>query len=275
MRARAATLAVGLLLAPASALAQASALDQVEELASAGRTEEARTALTEWWGSARDGSSQRDLQRGLWLRGRLTVDPAQAELDFQRLVVLYPASPYAPQALFRLGQSAHARGDGEGARRHVDQLVRDYPTSPSRSQAETWLRSAGPLPAAATAGGLSAAGAAASSPPPSPPAQSDVSPSTIRPSTGRAPAPADVVLDWCVQFGAFSDEERAVALQGELVSAGLAARLVRVQGSGFLHVRIGRYATREEAARQLDQLTRQGYTAAIVRDDRAEEVVRR
>jgi cell division protein FtsN len=103
----------------------------------------------------------------------------------------------------------------------------------------------------------------------------DAAPSTIVPSSGRPPAPADVVLDWSVQFGAFSDQERAFSLQRDLVSAGLAARLVRVEGSGFLHVRIGRYATREEAARQLDELTRQGYAAAIVRDDRAEEVVRR
>lgn len=78
-----------------------------------------------------------------------------------------------------------------------------------------------------------------------------------------------------MQFGAFSDEDRAFSLQRELVAAGLAARLVHVQGSGFLHVRIGRYATRDEAARRLEDLTRQGFTAAIVRDDRAEEVVRR
>jgi cell division protein FtsN len=83
------------------------------------------------------------------------------------------------------------------------------------------------------------------------------------------------VLDWSVQFGAFSDEDRAFTLQRELVASGLAARLVRVQGSGFLHVRIGRFGTREEAARQLDAVSGGGFTAAIVRDDRAEEVVRR
>jgi cell division protein FtsN len=83
------------------------------------------------------------------------------------------------------------------------------------------------------------------------------------------------VLDWYVQFGAFSDEDRAFDLQRELVAAGLAARLVRVQGSGFLHVRLGRFGAREDANRQLEDVTRRGFTAAIVRDDRAEEVVRR
>jgi cell division protein FtsN len=59
------------------------------------------------------------------------------------------------------------------------------------------------------------------------------------------------------------------------VAAGLAARLVRVEGSGFLHVRIGRFETRAEASQQLQRVTGLGYTAAIVRDDRAEELVRR
>ena len=296
MTPRGAAIAAALsLLLPTAGLAQASSLDRVEELTRLGRAEEARTALAEWWEGPRDDASQRDLQRGLWLRGRLTVDPVQAELDYQRLLVLYPSGPYAPQALLRLAQAAHGNGDAEAARRHVDALARDYPSSPSRAQAEAWLRAAGPAAAppgggppagapvtAGAAGGGAAAGgpgagggtagaqgtAATATP-------ADPAVSGIQPSTGRPAAPADVPLDWSVQFGAFSDEERAFSLQRELVAASLAARLVRVAGSGFLHVRIGRYATREEAARQLDDVTRRGFTAAIVRDERAEEVVRR
>jgi hypothetical protein len=265
---RSATLGLGALLLfslssliPAPALAQSSALDRVEEFTRLGRAEEARAVLAEWWGGDRDDASQRDLQRGLWLRGRLTVDPAQAELDFQRLAVLYPSGPYTPQALFRLAQAAHARGDEAGAQRHVDALARDYPNATSRTQAEAWLRAAGRAPAV---------GAAATTVMPA-----DTSVSGIRSSGGRAPAPADVELDWSVQFGAFSDEDRAFALQTDLVAAGLAARLVHVVGSGFVHVRIGRFATRDEASRQLEEVARRGFTAAIVRDDRAEEVVRR
>ena len=44
-----------------------------------GRTEEARAALVEWWDGDREDAPRRDLQRGLWLRGRLTVDPVQAD----------------------------------------------------------------------------------------------------------------------------------------------------------------------------------------------------
>jgi len=264
-----------LLLPPGDGLA-AQSLDRVEELSRLGRTEEARALLQQWWDEARDGAPQRDLQRGLWLRGRLTVDPNLAELDYQRLVVLYPSSPYAPQALLRLAQSAHANGDAATAERNVTTIVRDYPTSPARAEAEAWLRDAGAPPppteaprnAAATS--QPAGGNTAVQPPAAPPSSP-----AINPSTGRTPAPADAVLEWSVQFGAFTDENRAFALHGELIAAGLAARLVRVSGSGFVHVRIGRFATRAEASAQLQQVTAGGFTAAIVRDDRAEEVVRR
>ena len=273
----------------------AQALDRVEELVRLGRTEDARTVLQEWWTRERDDAPQRDQQRGLWLRGRLTTDPSLAELDYQRLVVLYPSSPYAPQALLRLAQSAHAHGDAADAERHVAAIVRDYPASSVRAEAEAWLREAGTAPPALEAARPSPSPAAGDQAPPGqtaqvgssqpttsqpPPTQS--TPATppdgtpgIRPATPRPPAPADERLDWSVQFGAFTDQERAFALHGQLFDAGLAARLVRVAGSGFLHVRIGRFATRAEASQELQRVTALGYTAALVRDDRAEELVRR
>jgi len=250
--------------------AQSPTLGRVEELARMGRAEEARVELLEWWEGARDGSSQRDLQLGLWLRGRLTVDPAQAELDFQRLVVLYPSSPYTPQALLRLAQSSFAQGDGDAARRHVAALVRDYPSSQSRTDAEAWLRGAGPAPAR-TAGAAAGPTTAQATRPPS--ATGDTATAVTPPF--REVRPPDAPQIWFVQFGAFADETRAFALHQELVSTGLAARLVSVQGSAFLHVRIGRFGTREDANAQLEQVAARGYTASIVRDERAETTVRR
>jgi cell division septation protein DedD len=294
MSVRVAIAAALLLLAPwvAPAPAAGQALDRVEELVRLGRTNDARTVLQEWWTTERDDAPQRDLQRGLWLRGRLTPDPTLAELDFQRLVVLYPSSPFAPQALLRLAQSAHAHGDGAAAERHVASIVRDYPASPTRADAEAWLRSAGTPPpamevAAPATGPPASPEPAAAQPPPTQPTTTQPAPTqpattqpattvpVIQPTTPRPPAPADAVLDWAVQFGAFTDQDRAFALHQQLFDAGLAARLVRVAGSGFLHVRIGRFGTREEAVRELQRVTALGYTAAIVRDDRAEELVRR
>jgi cell division septation protein DedD len=284
--------AAALLLLLTPVVAAAQALDQVEELVRLGRTNDARTVLQEWWSAERAAAPQRDQQRSLWLRGRLTPDPTLADLDFQRIVVLYPSSPYAPQALLRLAQSAHAHGDGATAERHVASIARDYPASPVRAEAEAWLRSAGtpPPPSAVTPPSTtlppSSQPVAVQPPSAQPPSTQPVAtqppatqPATtvppVEPATPRASAPADAVLDWAVQFGAFTDQERAFALHQQLFDAGLAARLVRVSGSGFLHVRIGRFGTREEAARELQRVTALGYTAAIVRDDRAEELVRR
>jgi len=277
--ARGASLALASVFVAGALAAQSPTLQRVEELTRTGRAEEARVELMEWWNGARDDSSQRDLQLGLWLRGRLTVDPAQAELDFQRLVVLYPSSPYAPQAIFRLAQARHAQGDMEGARRHVATLIRDYPSSQTRSEAEAWLQSAGVAPPSTTT-----ASAPDAAPRPTPAAAP--APATGNPPAAAAP-PADTTPPfrppraegapeiWFVQFGAFADESRAFALHEELVDAGLAARLVRVQGSAFLHVRIGRFTTREDANGQLEQVSARGYSASIVRDERPETMVRR
>ena len=86
-----------------------------------------------------DEASRRDQQRGFWLRGRLTVDPVQADLDFQRLVVLYPRGSFTPQAIFRLAQSAHAMGDVDAAAEYVNTLARDYRRSDVADDARDWL----------------------------------------------------------------------------------------------------------------------------------------
>lgn len=252
---------LALLVASGPVAAQSAQLTRVEELTRLGRVEEAREALTDWWEAERDGASRDDIQRSLWLRGRLTVDPAQADLDYSRLLVLYPSGPYAPPSLLRLAQGAFARGDVDAARRHVAMLARDYPSSAARAEGEAWLASAGDVPDgqsgdATATGGRPAGGASAT---------------TV--STGAATTSGG--FDWSVQFGAFADEDRALALYQELIDAGMAARLVRVGGSGFLHVRIGRFATRVEASDQLQAVTARGFSAAIVRDERPEEPVRR
>jgi hypothetical protein len=122
---------------PAEAWPQAAeTLDGVEELVRAGRSEEARQELLRWWNREYGDASRRDVQRGLWLRAQLTVDPRQASLDYRRLVVEYPGGPYADLALLRLAQSAFALGDSAAAREHVTRLQRDYPAGSATREAE-------------------------------------------------------------------------------------------------------------------------------------------
>ncbi|MGB1779070.1 MAG: SPOR domain-containing protein, partial [Longimicrobiales bacterium] len=54
------------------------------------------------------------------------------------------------------------------------------------------------------------------------------------------------------------------------VARGIDVRVVRVEGSQFTHVRVGRFAERSAAVELLEELTAQGIRAALVRDDRAE-----
>lgn len=252
--------AVGLGLVLATGAAGQASLERVEQLTRLGRPEEARALLSEWWDAGRESASRRDLQRGLWLRGRLTVDPDQAELDYQRLIVLYPRGPYTPDAIFRLAQAAYARGDEATARGYVETLARDYRTADARERAEAWLAAAGPAPSA-------------------PEEQPD--PRAVRP-VGQ-PTPVDPQGDpptagagtYYVQLGAFLEEERAMALYEEVRATGVEVRVVRVEGSRFVHVRFGRFVERADAVEQLERLGQAGVSAALVRDERAEELIRR
>ena len=238
--------------------AQVSGLERVEELTRLGRTAEARSLLIEWWNRDRAAAPRDDQQRALWLRGRLTVDPATAQLDFRRLTILYPGGAFTDRALLRLAQAAHALGDGAEAEAQVATLKRDYPNSAVRREAEAWLAAAGPVP-----------------PPPSRTETPDVAPTTEGPPRPRE-NPTAVVGggEYSVQLGAFGEEPRAIGVYDGAAAAGFAARVVRVEGSPLYHVRVGAYPDRDQAERLLDELTSRGLSAAIVRDARAETIVR-
>jgi len=289
---RTAVTVVGLLMAFSSQAAGQSGLERVEELARLGRAEEARTALMGWWERDQETASRRELQRALWLRGRLTVDPLQAQLDFERLVVLYPSGQFTPDAILRLAQSAYAVGDDGASRRYVATLTRDYPRSDARARADAWLADAGPVPprgdtpTRATDRGEPPAESATPTPariirpaddPPvtaadrDPPSRAE---NDRQRATAEAAAAPGTVMNYYVQLGAFADEERAFAVHDDVREAGIDVRVVNVEGSRFTHVRVGRFAQREAAARLLDELTAQGITAALVRDDRAERPIR-
>jgi hypothetical protein len=260
-----------------------SSLERVEELTRLGRAEDARAALTRWWEEDQRSASRRDLQRALWLRGRLTVDPMQAELDFQRLAVLYPSGQFTPDAILRLAQASYAMGNEEGARRYVDTLARDYPRSEARERAVAWLADAGPVPPPGDTPTRAVGGADADSPtsvrvvrPAEDRPARDAPPSSVerRPEPEASPA-GGAPMNYFVQLGAFTDEERAFALHDEMREAGVDVRVVHVDGSRFTHVRVGRFAQREAAVELLDELGARGINAALVRDDRSEEPIGR
>lgn len=243
----------------AAPLAAQNGLEEVDRLARAGNAAAARATLVAWWDTAHDAASREDQQRALWLRARLTVDPEQAMRDYQRLVVLYPGGTFTDQALFRMAQAAHALGDGQQARAHIDALARDYPGSPVRRSAEAWLEAAGdpPPPPTETA-----------APAPAPDTRGAAAAGTPDPSGGAAGDVPDRY--YAVQLGAFGEEERAMGVAAAGLEAGFDVRVVRVEGSPFLHVRIGMFPDRPEALELFNDLARAGVQGALVQDDRAE-----
>lgn len=247
-------------------------LEEVERLTRLGRTEAARSTLMTWWSEERPDASRRERQRALWLRGRLTVDPVQAELDFRRLTVLYPSGRFTPDAIFRLAQASWAMGDEAEARGYVETLRRDYPRTEAREDAEAWLENAGPLPPAGDTPTPPPTASADPSQAESPARQPDPDPEREAPDDSAADT--EPAMNYYVQLGAFGEEERALALFEEVSSAGVDVRVVRVEGSLFTHVRVGRFAERADAVELLEELTEQGISAALVRDDRVEERIR-
>lgn len=247
-------LLLGVTLGTPALLPGQEALDEVESLLSRGMVYQARDRLAEWWESDRIQAGRTELQRGIWLRGKLTVDPDLAALDYRRLTVEFPGGPYTDDALLRLAQAAESRGDLPGALTHYQALARDYPASNLRGRAQDWLREHGE-----EAERLAAQEEAADPTPP---------------PVSRLPA-AGPEIDGgiALQVGAFRNPDGARRLLSELTDAGFEARLVRVPGSPLVRVRVGYFRARTEAQDLREALRRGGWDSTIVTDAREEERV--
>ena len=80
-----------------------------------------------------------DFAEGIYWRAVLAGTAAEAEMDYRRIVVDYPRSPRVEDALIRLAQLEIARANYDGALRHLNALMTDYPQSISRPRAGYWM----------------------------------------------------------------------------------------------------------------------------------------
>lgn len=129
-----------LALAAGHASAQVPTLPRVDSLLAAGQYDQARADLDRWW-SAREEFDVpgTDRARGLMLRARLAGDIGAAEPDYLAVVLGYPTSEYAPEALLRLGQGLLAAGEPVRAAGYLQRLTTDYPGRPQRTPGLLWL----------------------------------------------------------------------------------------------------------------------------------------
>ncbi|MEO8560509.1 MAG: SPOR domain-containing protein [bacterium] len=71
----------------------------------------------------------------IFWRGALAQTAAEAERDYRRVIVEYPLSPYADDALLSLAELEQARGDRTAAYQHLQRFVREHPVGAARARA--------------------------------------------------------------------------------------------------------------------------------------------
>ncbi len=76
---------------------------------------------------------------GLFWRAVTASKVEDAERDYLRIVIEYPLSPRAEDALIRLAELEMMRGDRTRAQRHLQRLIIEHPNGPARARASYWL----------------------------------------------------------------------------------------------------------------------------------------
>lgn len=71
----------------------------------------------------------------LFWHGALAETAADAERSYRRVIVEYPLSRYADDALLSLAELEQARGDRTAAYQHLQRFVREHPMGPARARA--------------------------------------------------------------------------------------------------------------------------------------------
>lgn len=213
----------------------------------------------------------------IYTMGLVARDAADRSRSFRRVAVEFAGSPWADDALLGLAQEDFAAGRADASARNVERIRSDYPTSSLLPVAAFWaVRAYFELRNGAEAcrwlsQGLALAGedvelqnqlnfytprcATASALPPSAtePARPDTaSPAVTPPLSSDPPATAAGSGRFTVQVSAASTETAAEATSNALRNAGYDPHIVRE--GGFIKVRVGRFATRAEAAAAASQV---------------------
>lgn len=237
----------------------------------------------------------------LFEHARTAESSADARRDYLRIIVDYPFSPRAEEALLRLGQMEYESGDKSGARRHLERLSNEHPEGATRARGAYWLArvllDAGEAPAACDllteaktktkntdveflgqvnyyaqpCARVQAAAAAAAAATADSIARAD---SVARADSIEKAKPAKKGSAkrgatketfkgpaWSAQVAAYSSEADADKLASKLTKRGFDARVTAAKP---YRVRVGRFRTRAEAAELVQQLRDAKMTAIVV-----------
>jgi cell division septation protein DedD len=217
---------------------------------------------------------------GLYARALATADAASAERDYLRVGVEYPLSARAEAAMMMAGQLKMSRGDRRGARGLFERLALEFPSGGQAARAGYWagrlaledgdiaqgcqnlavaservatddvefrnqieyLRSRCMMPAGTT---------------PAAPPDSVVA---SEPNPEREGSIAQVA--YSVQVAAYTRKRDADATLNRLKARGFPVRVVGTRAP--YRVRVGRYATREEAEAARGRMQQAGVMGLVV-----------
>ncbi len=249
---------IAAVLLPASiALAQETLLEQAERLANRGEPAEARAALARWEEGYGRTATAADRARAWFLAARLADDGAAAELHYLRVVIEGSNSPYADDALLRLGQFKIAEEEHARAIEYLGRLRRDYPTSEHGPEALLWIARA----ARALGDPERACGAADQGLQEAAPGDTVL----VRSLTEERSNCQDVDRTYTVQVAAFKEEGAAMSLARRLLTEGYDAWVLNATDRDPLYrVRVGRHLTESEAHAQADRLAAGGHSPFLV-----------
>ena len=217
----------------------------------------------------------------LFTAGRVAADATTAATNLQRVVLEYGRSVWADSALVLLTQLYFAQGDPAATVQSAERLRLDYPDSPLKARADFWgarayfdlkddTHGCSLIREARDGAGADvefrnqvdfyAARCAALpvTPPAPPPAPAVGDTQTPRPSTGTT--------TYAVQVLAVKSAAQVDEMLTRLKVMGFDARVVR-DTSGLFKIRVGKYATRDEAAQAQRRLkTRLGGQPFVVEE---------
>ena len=204
---------------------------------------------------ATDPGSSAEAQALFW-RATLAPTWGDAQRDYLRIMLEHERSPLAAESMFRLAQGELAGGDRGAAQRYFERIARETPEAPIRGEASLWhgrmliergARAAG-CPVLregrrrVTDGQVELVN------------QYDyLLPGCMTDSTSTPRAPTidpSVTTLWSVQIAALPTRREAEAVVKRLAARGYVGLRIDGETPPF-RVRMGRYATREEAQRAL------------------------
>ena len=218
----------------------------------------------------------------LYARALATPEAISAERDYLRVGIEYPLSSRAEGALMMAGQLKMSRGDRNGARALFERMALEFPGSPQSARASYWAGRLALEDGDAASGCRSLQLASDRVQPedvefrnqieylrsrctptnaPYAPA-ADSSATQANPANATEAEPETSSVEYSVQVAAYSRKRDADATVSRLKARGFQVRITGTKSP--YRVRIGRYATREEAVAAYGRMRRAGVTGMVV-----------